>query len=40
VSLAKAFDPGPAFVSFHPYTMDANGLAVEIERGRGETKRT
>jgi putative DNA primase/helicase len=40
VSLAKPFDPGLAFVSFHPYTMDANGLAVEIERGRGEAKRT
>ena len=39
-SLAKAFDPGPAYVSFGPYTMDAGGLAVEKEVGRGEAKRT
>jgi Domain of unknown function (DUF927) len=39
-SLAEPFDPGPAYVSFRPYAMDASGLAIEIERGRGETKRT
>jgi putative DNA primase/helicase len=38
--LAKPFDPGPAYLSFGPYTMDATGLVVEIERGKGETKRT
>jgi hypothetical protein len=37
--LAKPFDPGPAYVSFHWYATDASGLAVEIECGpvRGET---
>ena len=39
-SLSKPFDPGPAYVSFRPFSMDASGLAVEMERGRGETKRT
>lgn len=39
-SLAKPFDPGPAYVSFCPYSMDATGLAIEIERKQGETKRT
>ena len=37
--LAKPFDPGPAYVSSPPYTMNASGLAVEKEVGRGEAKR-
>jgi hypothetical protein len=38
VGLAKPFDPGPAFISFSPYTMDASGLTMEKEVGRGENK--
>jgi len=37
-NLAKPFEPGPAYVSFGPYTMDATGLAVEIEKGRSGEK--
>jgi uncharacterized protein (DUF927 family) len=38
--LAQPFDPGPAYVSFWPYAMDADGLTIEKEVGRGEVKRT
>jgi hypothetical protein len=38
--LAKPFDPGPAYVSFGPYRMDASGLTVEILRGSGAARRT
>lgn len=31
---------GPAYVSFGPYTMDASGLAVENEVGRGKARWT
>jgi putative DNA primase/helicase len=37
-SLAKPFDPGPAYVSCPPYTMDANGLAMEKPNRKGETE--
>jgi hypothetical protein len=37
--LAKPFNPGPAYLSFPPYTMDARGLTVEKEVGKGEAKR-
>jgi putative DNA primase/helicase len=37
-NLAKPFDPGPAFVSYGPFQMSADGLTVEVEKGRGETK--
>jgi putative DNA primase/helicase len=40
VGLAKPFHPGPAYVSFGPYTMSASGLTVEIVRGRGAVKWT
>jgi len=33
-SLAKPFDPGPAYVSLPPSAMDAGGLVIVIERGR------
>ena len=36
--LRNAFDPGPAFVSYGPYEMTADGLQVEIEKGRGDNK--
>jgi putative DNA primase/helicase len=36
--LAKPFDPGPAFVSYGAYEMGPEGLHVEVEKGRGETK--
>jgi putative DNA primase/helicase len=36
--LAAPFDPGPAYLSFPPYTMDARGLTVEKEVGKGEEK--
>ena len=36
--LRKAFDPGPAFVSYGAYEMGADGLHVEVEKGRGENK--
>jgi putative DNA primase/helicase len=39
-SLAKPFDPGPAYLSVGRYAMDASGLTVETERGQGEAKRT
>jgi putative DNA primase/helicase len=38
--LAKSFDPGPIFVSIWPYSMDANGLTIDVERGRGADKCT
>jgi hypothetical protein len=38
--LAKPFDPGPAYVSFGPYTMEACGLTIEREAGRENAKRT
>jgi putative DNA primase/helicase len=40
VSLAKPFDPGPAFVSFAPYEMDRNGLTIKREVGKGEARKT
>jgi putative DNA primase/helicase len=36
--LRKAFDPGPAFVSYGTYEMGPDGLHVEVEKGRGEAK--
>jgi Protein of unknown function (DUF3987) len=36
--LCKAFDPGPAFVSYQPYEMTADGLHIEIQKGRREGK--
>lgn len=36
--LAKPFDYEPAYVCFGDYTMDANGLSVEREQGRGENR--
>jgi uncharacterized protein (DUF927 family) len=38
--LVKPFDPGPAYVSFGPYTMSAGGLTVQIQRGKGAAKWT
>jgi putative DNA primase/helicase len=35
---AEPFDPGPAYVSAPPYTMNARGLRKEVERGRGDDK--
>ena len=36
--LRKAFDPGPAFVSYGHYEMTADGLWVEVTKGRGDNK--
>ena len=36
--LRKTFDPGPAFVSYGAYEMEPDGLRVEVEKGRGESK--
>ena len=38
VGLRNAFDPGPAFVSYGAYEMTADGLHLEVEKGRGDTK--
>jgi uncharacterized protein (DUF927 family) len=38
--LAKPFDPGPAYLSFPPYAMDAAGLTIQKDVGREEAKRT
>jgi hypothetical protein len=38
VNLAKAYDPGPAFLSYGAFEMSADGLSVEVEKGRGENK--
>jgi len=38
VGLAKPHVPGPAFLSYGPYEMTAEGLRVEVETGRGKTK--
>jgi uncharacterized protein (DUF927 family) len=35
LSLAKSVDPGPAYVSFGPYTMGPGGLTAKIVHGRG-----
>lgn len=40
VKLAKPYEPGPAFISWGAFTMDAGGLSMEIERGKGENKTT
>jgi uncharacterized protein (DUF927 family) len=40
VSLAKAFDPGPDYLTFGPYKMDRNGLTMEKETGQGEVRKT
>lgn len=37
---AKPFKSGPSFVSYGPYTMGADGLYVEVTRGRGDNKET
>jgi uncharacterized protein (DUF927 family) len=39
-NLAKLFDPGPAYLSFGAYTMDARGLTIDRESGKGESKTT
>jgi hypothetical protein len=36
--VAKPFDPGPAYLSFPPYTMDAGGLSMEKTRGKMDTE--
>ena len=38
--LAKAFDAGPAFISWGAFTMDAEGLTQETTKGRGEKAET
>ncbi len=38
--VAQPFHGGPAYVSFGPYMMDADGLTLEKEVGRGNAKRT
>jgi putative DNA primase/helicase len=40
VDLAKPYEPGPQFVSWGGFTMDAGELTVEVERGKGENKTT
>jgi uncharacterized protein (DUF927 family) len=40
LSLTKPFDPGPAYISFGPYTMDAKGLTVEIPRRKDKVRWT
>ena len=39
IGLAKPFDPGPAYLCFGPYAMDAGGLTIETTRGQGKNKR-
>jgi len=38
VNCAKPYDPGTAFVSYGRFEMTRDGLTVEIEKGRGDTK--
>lgn len=38
--LRKRFDPGPAYLSYGRFKMAADGLHVEIEKGRGGNKTT
>ena len=38
--LAKHFDPGPRYVSYGAFTMAANGLVIEVERGRDGVRKT
>ena len=38
--LAKAFDAGPAFISWGAFTMNAQGLTQETTKGRGEKAET
>jgi hypothetical protein len=40
IGLAKSFDPGPAYLSFPPYTMDADGLTIEKKVGRAKQAQT
>ncbi len=41
VGLAKPFDPGPAYVSFGPYTMGASGLTIEeVRKGKAKQSET
>jgi 5S rRNA maturation endonuclease (ribonuclease M5) len=37
---ARPFNPGPAFVSWGPFTMGSDGLFVEKATGKGETAKT
>ena len=39
-SFAKRFDPGPRYVSYGAFDMTADGLAIEMEHGRGDAART
>lgn len=34
--LAKAFEPGPEFVSWGDFTMDSGGLTTEVTKGKGD----
>jgi putative DNA primase/helicase len=36
--LAKPFDPGPRYISHGAFTMSADGLTVEVMRGRGNAQ--
>jgi putative DNA primase/helicase len=36
----KPFRPGPSLISFGPFTMDAEGLTIEITRGKGDNAET
>jgi uncharacterized protein (DUF927 family) len=39
-ALAKPFEPPPRYVSFGSFEMTDGGLYVEVETGRGESRRT
>jgi len=39
-NVAAPFDPGPAFLSYGAFEMTADGLRVEVEKGRGENRTT
>jgi len=40
VGIAKPYAPGPAYVSFPPYTMDDTGLTIEPDGDKADGKRT
>lgn len=35
---SSQFEPGPSYVSFHPFEMSSDGLTVEVATGRGDKK--
>lgn len=40
VAFSKPFAPGPSYISWGAFTMDADGLSIEMTRGKGDNAET